>query len=121
MQHRTQEVHEDGFSDTVFVCTNARDSGRTSCADAHGGAVCEAVKSWLRQRDVFWSDVAVVETGCLGHCSAEGTAIAIHPRSRWYSDVRPKEVPDLLRGEFGAHASRLGRGGEGDGTNESTE
>lgn len=110
MEHRTDDVREQGFSDHVLVCTNARDSEYACCANAHGEAVYESVKRWLRERNVFWSRVYVAETNCLGLCSEDGTAIAIHPRGRWYSDVRPDDVPDLLREEFGREASRLGVG-----------
>ncbi|MDY6818487.1 MAG: (2Fe-2S) ferredoxin domain-containing protein [Halobacteriales archaeon] len=108
MEHRTDEVTERGFTDHVLVCTNARDSDHACCAGAHGQAVSEAVRTWLREQDIFWSRVYVAETSCLGLCSADGTAIAIHPRSRWYSDVRPEEVPALLEAEFGPDGSRLG-------------
>ena len=108
MNHRTKDVRDNGFTDHVLVCTNDRNSEYAACADAHGPAVYEAVKAWLRDRGVFWSQVHVAETSCLGLCSADGTAVAIHPRGRWYSDVRPEEVPDLFASEFGADASRLG-------------
>lgn len=108
MRDRTDDVHENGFTDHVLVCTNDRDSEYAACAEAHGPAVYEAVKAWLRERGVFWSHVHVAETSCLGLCSADGAAIAIHPRNRWYSDVKPEEVPNLLADEFGEDASRLG-------------
>ena len=116
MQHRTADVRENGFTDHVLVCTNTRDSSYACCADAHGEAVYEAVARWLRKRGVFWSRVHVAETSCLGLCSADGTAIAIHPRNRWYSDVRPEEVPKLLRDEFGSEATRLGVEARADGS-----
>jgi (2Fe-2S) ferredoxin len=108
MRHRTTEVRQEGFTDHVLVCTNSRDSEHTACAKAHGPAVYEAVTAWLRERDVFWSHVYVAETSCLGLCSTDGTALAIQPRNRWYSDVRPEEVEGLLNEEFGADASTLG-------------
>jgi len=108
MQHRTRDVRENGFTDHVLVCTNDRDADHACCADADGQAVYDAVKTWLRDRDVFWSRVHVAETSCLGLCSADGTALVIHPRGRWYSDVRPADVPDLLAAEFGPDATRLG-------------
>lgn len=114
MEHRTDEVRERGFSDHVLVCAHRRDSEYACCADAGGEAVYEAVKRWLRDRDVFWSRVHVAETGCLGLCSDGGAAIAIHPRGRWYSDVRPDDVSGLLSDEFGRDASRLGVGPEAD-------
>ncbi|WP_396611298.1 (2Fe-2S) ferredoxin domain-containing protein [Haloferax sp. S1W] len=109
MQDRTDEVREHGFTDHVLVCTNDRDSEYAACAEAHGPAVYEAVKTWLRDRGVFWSHVYVAETSCLGLCSADGAAIAIHPRNRWYSDVRPEDVPALLSNEFGDEADLLGQ------------
>lgn len=121
MRDRTGDVLGNGFTDHVLVCTNERGSEHAACAGAHGRAVHEAVKAWLRERDVFWSRVHVAETSCLGLCSAEGTAVVIHPRGRWYSDVVPAEVPALLEAEFGADASRLGIGGRGDAICESRE
>jgi (2Fe-2S) ferredoxin len=108
VKHRTGEVRQNGFTDHVLVCTNDRDSEYAACADADGEAVYEAVRSWLRDRGVFWSQVHVAETSCLGLCSEDGTAVVIHPRSRWYSDVRPADVPELLSNEFGPDATRLG-------------
>ena len=113
MRERTSAVRANGFTDVVLVCTNERDSEYACCATADGPAVYEAVKSWLDDRGVFWSHVYVAETSCLGLCSADGTAIAIQPRDRWYSDVRPGDVPSLLDDEFGADASKLGPGGSG--------
>ena len=80
MNHRTADIREQGVSDHVLVCTNARGSEYPCCADASGQAVLDTVKDWLRERDVYWSRVRIAETSCLGLCSAEGTAIAIHPR-----------------------------------------
>ncbi len=108
MRRRTDEVREEGFTDHVLVCTNDRDAEYACCADVGGREVLDAVKSWLRERDVFWSHVYVAETTCLGLCSEDGTAIAIQPRNEWYSDVTPDEVPALLDGEFGPAADRLG-------------
>ncbi|ACM58975.1 (2Fe-2S) ferredoxin domain-containing protein [Halorubrum lacusprofundi] len=108
MEDRTAEVVDSGFTDHVLVCTNARDSEYAACADAHGDAVYDAVEAWLRDHGVFWSPVQLAETTCLGLCSADGTAIAIQPRNRWYSDVTPEDVPELLRSEFGENADDLG-------------
>ncbi|MFB6090839.1 MAG: ferredoxin [Halobellus sp.] len=114
MRDRTAEVRERGFSDHVLVCTNERESEYAACAEAHGPAVYEAVAEWLRDRDVFWSRVHLARTSCLGLCSADGTAIAIQPRGRWYSDVTPDDVPDLLASEFGPDATRLDLPGSGE-------
>lgn len=106
MRDRTDDVLESGFSEHVLVCTNARDSEHAACAGAHGEEVREAVETWLRERGLLWSRVHLAGTSCLGLCSVDGTAVAIHPRGRWYSDVVPEDVPALLREEFGAGGSR---------------
>lgn len=112
MEDRSPDVSERGFTDHVLVCTNDRDAEYACCADADGRSVYGAVKRWLRERDVFWSRVHVAETSCLGLCSDGGAAVAVHPRCRWYSDVTPEDVPELLRDEFGPDATRLGLGRE---------
>jgi (2Fe-2S) ferredoxin len=108
MEERTAEIFEHGFTDHVLVCTTDRDGEYACCADAHGEAVLDAVREWLRERGVFWSNVHVAETGCLGLCSEDGTAVAVHPRGRWYADVTPADVPALLEDVFGPEATRLG-------------
>ena len=112
MNHRTADIREQGVSDHVLVCTNARGSEYPCCADASGQAVLDSVKDWLRERDVYWSRVRITETSCLGLCSAEGTAIAIHPRDRQCSDIRPGTAPDLLREEFSSREERVDLGPE---------
>jgi (2Fe-2S) ferredoxin len=108
MRDRTAEVRDGGFTDHVLVCTNGREAEHACCAGADGHEVYDAVKRWLRDRGAFWSRVYVAETSCLGLCSADGAAVAVHPRGRWYSDVTPDDVPTLLCEEFGPDAERLG-------------
>jgi (2Fe-2S) ferredoxin len=93
----------------VFVCTNERDSEYAACAEAGAEGTVEAVKSWLRDRDAFWSPVGVSTTDCLGLCSADGTALTIQPRNEWYAEVQPDDVPGLLAEEFGPDAERIER------------
>lgn len=104
MRDRTDEVEASGYAALVLVCTNDRDGEYAACADAGGDAVRDAVADWLRERDAFWTRVRVAETNCLGLCSENGTAVAVQPRDRWYSDVTPEDVPALLRDEFGDDA-----------------
>jgi (2Fe-2S) ferredoxin len=91
----------------VFVCTNERDSEYAACAEAGAEETVEAVKSWLRERDAFWSPVGVSTTDCLGLCSADGTALTIQPRNEWYAEVQPDDVPGLLAEAFGPDAERI--------------
>lgn len=110
MRRRTAEVRESGFTDHVLVCTNERDGEYAACGGAGGEAVFEAVADWLRDRGVLWSEVHLARTSCLALCSADGTALAVHPRGEWYSEVTPAEVPTVLVAVFGDGASDLGDG-----------
>ncbi|MXV63838.1 (2Fe-2S) ferredoxin domain-containing protein [Natronorubrum sp. JWXQ-INN-674] len=101
------ERQRDRLAAQVFVCTNDRDSEYACCADVGGQETLEAIKSWLRDRNAFWSPIGVVETACLGLCSENGTAIAIQPRNEWYSEVRPDDVPALLESTFGPDATQF--------------
>ncbi|MFC6718215.1 ferredoxin [Natrialbaceae archaeon GCM10025810] len=94
----------------VFVCTTDRDAEYACCADAGAEETLEAVKTWLRERNAFWSPIGVSETSCLALCSEGGTAITIQPRDEWYSDVRPEDVPALLEREFGPDAEDVAPG-----------
>ena len=106
MERRTDE-QTTRLAAHVFVCTNARDSEYAACAGAGGEATVDAVKSWLRERDAFWSPIGVSTTDCLGLCSADGTAITIQPRNEWYAEVNPDDVPALLSNAFGPEADRV--------------
>lgn len=115
MDDRTDDVRANGFTDYVLVCTCARDADCACCADANGRAVFEAAAAWLRERDALWSRVHIAETSCLGLCSADGAAMAVQPRGRWFSGVVPDEVSDVLVDAFGPEATRLGVGPPDDG------
>ncbi|MFC7058473.1 (2Fe-2S) ferredoxin domain-containing protein [Halovenus salina] len=95
MQRRTGEQRDRDLT-WVLVCTNERDSEYAACGGVGGEDVLAAVQEWLRERGLFWSEAAVVETACLGLCSEDGTAIAFQPRDEWFSDVTPGDVPALL-------------------------
>lgn len=109
MERRTDE-QTTRLAAHVFVCTHERGSEYAACAGAGGEATAEAVKSWLRDRDAFWSPIGVSTTDCLGLCSAEGTALTIQPRNEWYAEVSPEDVPALLAEMFGPEAERIERG-----------
>ncbi|WP_181690893.1 ferredoxin [Natronomonas sp. LN261] len=91
----------------VFVCVNERDSEYACCAEAGGEETAAAVKTWLRERDAFWSPVGVSTTDCLGLCSEAGTAITIQPHNEWFAEVRPDDVDDLMSEAFGPGADRI--------------
>lgn len=108
MNRRTDDVLDGGFTDHVFVCTNAHDGPLACCAEVGGVDVFDRVVEWLAERDVLWSEVYVGTCSCLGLCSEGGTALAIYPRGEWYSDVERNDIPALMTEELGPDAERLG-------------
>lgn len=106
MDERTDAMVERGLAALVLVCTNDR-AEYACCADAGGVAVADAAREWLRERELFWSRVAVVETGCLGMCSENGAAVVVQPHNEWYAEVDPSEVPTLLADTFGGDGEKL--------------
>ncbi|EMA38938.1 (2Fe-2S) ferredoxin domain-containing protein [Halobiforma nitratireducens] len=114
MNRRTDEQRR-RLAAHVFVCTHDRSSDHACCADADAEATVDAVKSWLRERNAFWSPVGVSTTDCLGLCSEGGAAVTIQPRNEWYSDVSPDDVLALLTDEFGPDADRVDESPDADG------
>jgi (2Fe-2S) ferredoxin len=98
MRRRTAEQRDRALT-WILVCTNQREE-YACCGDAGSDAVRLTIETWLRERDLFWSEAAVVETACLGLCSEDGTAVAFQPRDEWFSDVRPEDVRELLAREI---------------------
>lgn len=106
MDERTAEMDERGLAALVLVCTNDREE-YACCSDAGGAAVAGATRDWLRERDLFWSRVAVAETSCLGMCSEDGAAVVFQPCDEWYAEVDPDEVSGLLAEVFGENGARI--------------
>lgn len=100
MERRTEQMHECGLTATVFVCTNER-SEHACCAAVDGCDVADAAREWLRDRDRYWSEVAVAETSCLGMCSQDGVAVVVQPRDEWFAEVSTADVPRLMSAVFG--------------------
>ncbi len=96
-------MHERGVSATVLVCTNER-TEYAACAAVDGGDVADAVRDWLRERDRYWSEVAVAETSCLGMCSEDGVAVVVQPHDEWFAQVTVDDVPTLMTELFGGTA-----------------
>lgn len=104
MERRTEQMRERGVTATVLVCTNER-TEYAACAAVDGVDVADAVRDWLRERDRYWSEVAVAETSCLGMCSEDGVAVVVHPRDEWFAEVTVDDVPALMTELFGATAA----------------
>ncbi|PHQ43527.1 2Fe-2S ferredoxin [Halorubrum sp. C191] len=101
MERRTEQMRERGMSATVLVCTNDR-TEHAACAAVDGNGVADAIRNWLRERDRYWSEIAVAETSCLGMCSEDGVAVVVQPHDEWFAEVAVDDVPSLMAGMFEA-------------------
>ncbi len=84
------------FLKTLFVCVNARADGRTACANPGRGGdeVCSALKHEVKKRGLK-GRVRVARAGCLDLCE-KGPNAFLYPEGRWYSGLKPEDVPALL-------------------------
>ena len=73
----------------LFVCTNARGSGKPTCA---GDAIMAAVQRIAIERG---ADALVTPCGCLGPCF-DGPNAIVYPDGIWYGDLKPEVAPALV-------------------------
>lgn len=77
----------------LFVCTNARASGKPACGPGGGEAVIAAVQTLLIARNAL--DVLVTPCGCLGPCF-DGPNAVVYPDGVWYAGLCADDAPRLV-------------------------
>lgn len=86
------EKKKSGSLAKILVCQ------KSTCWRKGGKAVCEKIAENIRDRG--WEDkVAIKTTGCLKQCK-KGPNVVVMPDKTKYSQVMPKEIPDLLAKHF---------------------
>ena len=82
----------------LFVCTNARASGKPACGLGGGAALLAAVQNLLIARGMPTAvDAALVTAcGCLGPCF-DGPNAVIYPDGVWYGHLTEADAPALVR------------------------
>jgi len=86
----------------IFLCTNVKEGGRSSCTLRDSANTFTALKDKIAKKGLEF-DVKVVKSGCLGLCE-QGPNLIVYPEGRWYSGMTPEDVPtfvesQLVRGE----------------------
>ncbi|MGE0546828.1 MAG: ferredoxin [Kofleriaceae bacterium] len=76
----------------LFICTNARNSGKPACG-ARGGLQIQAEVSRLLIEQGA-PDVLVTATACLGPCF-DGPNAVIYPDGVWYGDLTVDDAPAI--------------------------
>ena len=76
----------------LFVCTNARGSGKPTCG-ARGEALIAEVQRRLIERNA--PDVLVTPCGCLGPCF-DGPNAVVYPDDVWYAKLSIDDAAGLI-------------------------
>lgn len=77
----------------LFVCTNARSSGKPACGLGGGAALLAAVQNLLIARG---SDARVTACACLGPCF-DGPNAVVYPDGVWYAHLGEADAAALVR------------------------
>lgn len=86
----------------IFLCTNVREGGCSSCTLRGSADTFACLKQEIIKRGLEF-DVKVVKSGCLGLCEM-GPNMIVYPEGTWYSGMTPKDVgpfvdSQLIRGQ----------------------
>lgn len=88
----------------LFVCGNARGSGKPTCGPRGGDALAAAVQQRLIGRDAL-----VTPCGCLGPCF-DGPNAVVYPDGVWLAGLEEHDADALAAfvagGELGALAAK---------------
>lgn len=77
----------------LFVCTNARASGKPACGPRGGDALVAAVQRELLARGAI--GILVTPCGCLGPCF-DGPNAVVYPDGAWYAGLTPADAAGLV-------------------------
>ncbi len=78
----------------LFVCTQQKPEGVTSCPANGSLGVLDAFNHELQSRGLL-NDVQLTTCGCMGLCD-EGPVMIVYPEGTWYRRVQPSDVPAIL-------------------------
>jgi (2Fe-2S) ferredoxin/predicted O-methyltransferase YrrM len=95
------------FRHHVFVCTQEKPEGVTSCSCNGSARVLEALQREVGSQGLD-NDVQVTTCGCLGLCD-DGPVMITYPEGTWYRKVKSEDVPEIVSRHFrsGKVISRL--------------
>jgi (2Fe-2S) ferredoxin/2-polyprenyl-3-methyl-5-hydroxy-6-metoxy-1,4-benzoquinol methylase len=82
----------------VFVCDQQKPEGAPCCAARGSGKTIEALRREIAARGLM-DEVQITVCGSLGLCE-RGPNLIVYPEGVWYSQVRPEDVPELVKTHF---------------------
>ncbi|MGA7513659.1 MAG: methyltransferase [Candidatus Sulfotelmatobacter sp.] len=95
------------FRHHVFVCTQDKPEGVTSCPGNRSLRVLQALERELITQGLD-DEVQVTTCGCLGMCD-DGPIMIVYPEGIWYHKVKKEDVPEIVNSHLrsGEVMSRL--------------
>lgn len=82
------------FPHHVFVCTQAKPEGATSCPANHSWQVLAALEAELCKQGLD-DAVQVTTCGCLGLCD-DGPVMIVYPEGVWYRKLKEEDVAEIV-------------------------
>lgn len=82
----------------IFLCTNVREGGRSSCTLRGSAETFECLRSEIVKKGLEF-DVKVVKSGCLGLCE-QGPNMIVYPEGVWYSGMGNEEVAPFVESQL---------------------
>lgn len=77
----------------VFVCVNNRQDINSTCSKVNRSEIFTKIKQEVLSRGL---NIWVTKTGCMGFCNDVGTAVAIYPDKRLFTQVREEDISQIL-------------------------
>jgi (2Fe-2S) ferredoxin/predicted O-methyltransferase YrrM len=95
------------FRHHLFICTQQKPEGVTSCPGNRSLRVLQAVERELISQGLD-NEVQVTTCGCLGMCD-DGPIVITYPEGVWYHKVQEEDVPEIVNSHLrlGQVVSRL--------------
>ncbi len=78
----------------LFVCTQQKQAGISSCPSRGSLAVLDALDHEIQARGLG-DDVQLTTCGCMGLCD-EGPVLIVYPAGVWYRRVQPSDASEIV-------------------------
>ena len=82
------------FQFHIFVCTQQKPEGVTSCPSNGAFAVLDKLDRELQVRGLT-NEIQLTISGCMGLCD-EGPVLVVYPEGVWYRRVQPSDVAEIV-------------------------
>lgn len=84
------------YKNHVFVCTNQRTDGRSSCQDFGAQELRDHMKKRSKELGLLGKgEVRVNNAGCLNRCE-EGPVMVVYPQGTWYTFMDKEDIDEII-------------------------